>query len=191
MHPSARRAHLKTRDPPQDDAGPCRIRQTAGGAVGPPAVQVEAATRVWTARYAFGPLVGLRVRISNSVSARALECPVMKRLVVAALCGVLVSWMGVGTAPGAGKIGTRCPRAARSPRGTSPAPRPPRPRNLGRGTARSAPPTACRRAGSSRRRTTTITSTRVYKGKKMRGAPVRDTTSTVAVDGPATCVANP
>ena len=28
----------------------------------------------------------------------------MKRLVVAALCGVLVSWIGVGTAQGAGKM---------------------------------------------------------------------------------------
>jgi len=115
----------------------------------------------------------------------------MKRFVVAALCGVLVSLMGVGTAQGAGKMRHTLPAGCTFAKGyvtctETTSTTQPGPRNGEVCT------TDRMQAGRIQQEsTTTTTSTRVYKGKKMRGAPVRNTTTTVTVDGPATCVANP
>ncbi len=115
----------------------------------------------------------------------------MKRLVVAALCGVLVSWIGVGTAQGAGKMRHTLPAGCTFAKGyvtctettttTQPGPR----------NGEVCTTTSMQAGRIQQESATTTTSTRVYKGKKMRDAPVRDTTTTETVDGPATCVANP
>jgi hypothetical protein len=113
----------------------------------------------------------------------------MKRLVVAAVCGVLVSWMGVGTAQAAGKMRHTLPAGCGFAKGyvtctetltiTQPGPR--------NGEACT---TDSMLAGRIQQEsTTTTTMTRIYKGKKMRGVPVLDTT-VETVDGPATCLAS-
>ena len=114
----------------------------------------------------------------------------MTRLVLAALCAVLVSWMGVGTAQAVGKMRHTLPAGCTFAKGyvtcteTTTATQP-GPRNGEVCT------TDDMQAGRIQQEsTTTTTMTRVYKGKKMRGAPVLSTTIET-VDGPATCVASP
>ena len=114
----------------------------------------------------------------------------MKRLLVVALCGLLVSWMGVGTAQGLGKIRHTLPAGCTFAKGyvtciETTTTIQPGPLNG----------EVCTTASMQRGRieqvsTTTTTTTRVYKGKKMLGAPIRDTTTSETVDGPATCVAD-
>ena len=114
----------------------------------------------------------------------------MKRLVVAALCAVLMSWMGVETAQAAGKMRHTLPAGCAFAKGyvtctevttvTLPGPR----------NGEVCTTDSLQAGRIQQESTTTTTMTRVYKGKKMSGAPVLQTT-VETVDGPATCAANP
>ena len=114
----------------------------------------------------------------------------MKRLVLAAACGVLVSCLGVGTAQGAGKMRHTLPAGCTFAKGyvtciETTTTTQPGPRSGEVCTTDSMQPGRIQQES-----TTTITRTRVYKGKKMRRPPVLNTITVETVNGPATCVAN-
>ncbi len=115
----------------------------------------------------------------------------MKRFVMAALCGLLLSLTCVGTAQAAGKMRHTLPAGCTFAKGyvtciETYTTMQPGPRNGGVCT------TDNMQLGRIQQESTiTTTMTRFYKGKKMSDPPVVDTTTTETVDGPATCVANP
>ena len=114
----------------------------------------------------------------------------MKRLVVAAVCGVLVSWMGVGTAQAAGKMRHTLPAGCAFAKGYVTCTETITTTQPGQRSGEVCFTDGMQAGRIHQESTTTTTMTRVYKGKKMRGTPVLDTT-VETVDGPATCVANP
>jgi hypothetical protein len=115
----------------------------------------------------------------------------MKRFVTAVVCGLLVSWMGVGTAQGAGKMRHTLPAYCSFAQGYVTCIEPTESLEPGPSNGDDCAIDGTQEGTILEGTMTTTTTTRVYKGKWMKDPPVRVTTTTDVVRIPATCVADP